>query len=173
MTVITNRVQVQKKYWEAPLNERRHFSVYRWDSAISTADTEYINGVPLKYGSDTVISQKPTEKALVTFATDDGETAASYYLCEFHMSDFGLKKKVSTDLCADETGKDYFIEPSVSQYYANCENPLALEEDQEPLMYIEKLSNGTFHLNVGYELLAELEERGYDGTVWAVVADAN
>jgi hypothetical protein len=171
MSIITSRVQIQKRYWESPLNEERKFGVYKWEGSISTADEEYLTQVPIKFKAEDVESQKPTEESLMTFAAEDGYSATSYYLCEFQMSDFGLHKKVSTDAGCDETGKEYFIDLADAKYYAYCKNPLSLIEDEEPAMYIEKLIDGTLHLNCGFELLAELEEREYEGKIWAVVAD--
>lgn len=171
MSIITNRVQIQKRCWEAPMNEKRHYPVYKWDTAVSTSDSEYMTQVPIIYNADSVENQKPTEEALMTFAAADRYTANAYYLCKFNMSDFNLHGKVSTDMSCDESGRDYFIDIADAIYYANCENPLYLNEDDEPLMYVDRIEDGTFHLNVGFEILAELEERGYQGDVWTVVAD--
>ena len=167
MSVITSRVNIIKRYWDSPMNDKRRYEPYRWNNAVSTADMEYLE-LPVMLSETTVVAKKPSEEYLRVFAEQDGNEANYYYMCEFQMSDFSLYGKVSTDLCCDETGRDFYIDIEESKYYSQCENPL---EDEEDLMFINRLEDGTFHLNSGFELLSELEERGYNGKVWAFVSD--
>ena len=167
MTIFPNKVNVMKRYWEAPLNLHRRDPPYRWNGAISTADILYLE-LPVLMTDETVVAHKPSTEYLKSIADRDGREAQYYYVCEFQMSDFDLYGKVSTDMCCNETGKDYYLDLIESKYFSQCENPL---EEEEDTMFIQRYEDGTFHLNTGFELLAELQERGYNGKVWAVVAD--
>jgi hypothetical protein len=166
--LITSDVKIKKRYWEAPsVQEGRFYEPYMWNGCISTED-KYYKSIPVTYRSEDVISSKPSFEYLKISAKEDGYDAKHYYLCEFQMSDFALNGKVNIDMACDETGKHFYIDKSKMWYYSICKNPLSNEENT---MFINRFQDGTFHLNTGFELLAELEEREYSGSVWAVVSD--
>ena len=167
MSIITSQVNIKKRYWESPSVQDRHHEPYEWNGCLSTGSQEYKN-ISIRFKSDKLSVKKPSDEYLYRFAREDGFSAKYYYLCEFNISDFNLNGKVNTDMGCDETGKHFFIDENIMYYHSVTENPLKNEENT---MYINRMDNGTFHLNTGFELLAELEERGYTGTVWAVVAD--
>jgi hypothetical protein len=111
--------------------------------------------------------EKPTNEVLEDWFHADGPSGNKYYLAPFKMADFALTgTKVSTDFCSDPEG-NYYLDPEKVASYALVED---LFEDVEPL-FVERVADGTYHLNDGYALLAELDRRGYTDTVWAVVSD--
>ena len=167
MSIITSQVNIKKRYWESPSSQDRYHEPYQWRGCISTKDHAYKN-IPIKYKTNSLNPIKPSDEYLSRFSREDGLTYKYYYLCEFNMSDFNLNGKVSTDMGCDETGKHFYIDENILYYYSVTENPL---ENEENTMYINRMNDGTFHLNTGFELLAELEERGYNGIVWAIVSD--
>lgn len=166
--VLTNRVQVLQRYHQCESNDVRTHEPYRWNTAVATNEEEYLNCEVFYQNGDEIFSEKPSSEYASNFAAEDGYDANYYYLCEFQMRDFGLREKVSTDFCSDEVGH-FYVELDKAKYWAGIENPL-LAEHNEPF-FINKESNGTFHLNTGYELLNELRYRGYNGSVWAIVSD--
>lgn len=172
MSLITSSTEIKKRQYEAPVNIERYHDVYRWKTAIATNESEYKNiscffPKGTQKGTNSLIVTKPSFDFLEQFFYDDGPSGNYYYLACFNMEDFGLLgTKVSTDMCSDQYG-NFFVDKGAALDCALYDNPL---ERCEPL-FIERVSNGTFHLNDGYALLAELQKRGYDGDVWGVVSD--
>lgn len=167
-TLITSDVNIKKRYWESPSSQKeRYYDPYMWNGCISTEDPEY-RTINVRYRAEDMVPSKPSFGYLKRFAKSDGHSAKFYYLCEFQMSDFSLNGKVNIDMACDTTGKHFYIDKSIMYYYSTCKNPLSNEENT---MFINRLDDRTLHLNIGFELLAELEERGYSGSVWAVVSD--
>lgn len=168
MSIITSDVNIKKRYWESPSHqEKRHYEPYRWNGSVLTSDDEF-KEVPIKFSAKFVKPSKPSYEFLCDFANSDGYSAKHYYLCEFQMSDFQLNGKVNIDMGCDETGKHFIIDIEELKRFSDCVNPLSNENDT---FFIDRLEDGTLHLNTGFELLAELEERDYKGPVWAIVAD--
>lgn len=169
MSIITSNVEILKRYFSSPLNEERYHPVYRWKTASHTNEQEYMNIPVYWFNADDIDHQigKPSLDYIEEFARGQDYDAKYYYACEFQMSDFSLKGKVSTDMAADEKGDNFFIDLEESEFWARTKNPLEYED----AMYIVRNEDGTMHLNTGFELLSELQERGYNGKLWAIVED--
>lgn len=173
MSIITSQVNIKKRYWESPSIQERYHEPYKWSGSVSTDDEEYqtLTLGYSYYGGDHIsapVAIKPTYDYLCNFAREDGYSSKHYYLCEFQMSDFSFNGKVNIDMGCDETGRHFYVDMNDCKYYSTCENPF---EDEANTFYVNRLDDGTFHLNSGYELLMELIERGYNGSVWAIVSD--
>jgi hypothetical protein len=169
MSILTSQVEIKRRYWESPASKERLYAPYEWKGCTSTADKAYRDIPVVHTDEETLVPIKPSQEYLEKFAQDDGYEATHYYLCEFQMSDFALNGKVNIDMGCDETGKHFFIDlQQMFLKYTRIENPL---ENEQNTFYIDRFQDKTFHLNTSFELLAELEERGYTGPVWAVVAD--
>jgi hypothetical protein len=169
MSIITSNVEILRRYFSSPLNVQRFHPVYRWNNASYTEDQEYKDIPVYWFDVDDIDHQegKPSLEYIEEFAQIQDYEGKYYYACEFQMSDFSLTGKVSTDMAADEKGDNYFITLENSKFWASCKNPLEYED----AMYIVRNEDGTMHLNTGFEVLAELQERGYNGKIWAIVED--
>lgn len=85
--------------------------------------------------------------------------------CQFNMSEFGLGKRVNTDIQCDNKGIFYLQSWANMREVAQYKNPA-----KDPLEVGYYDFNNSLHLIGGFHRLFELQRRDYTGNVWCIVS---